>query len=591
VWTAIHLNIYPPSYPRWKRTLHKTGWAALALFAPEFVLWRAISQLETALKLCSQRNEIDKPYVPNRRRVESTPDENQSKPSSAVEASDVEASKSESWCLEHGFLVIMGGMTLSVEDANGTDVTWILKDRVTVTPLGAVELAKLGFVPPINKATIKARSKADQFAKALVCFQAGWMVLQTITRKAAHLPITLLELNTLAHVGCAVMMYAIWWKKPQNANEPIVVSVDVSTAVAMGLPDGFRMNSNSLLPGGFQISSEHLEDKEHRVILDGHPINVNPIQESENDTSAVNRLSREITRQSTSQVDPDIISPVNHPKVEEDWSRQLGESDLLPPNKTSLKVVGEVKGDRDGDWNDGTGYIRDGDWYDGTGYIQMKRMAKNERMETFKRIIEEVRKTDGVVMLLPGQRLEGWPFEKTTYPIHLTAKDVECLQIMATARPVDNRLFSKCLTERERNRSIQGNLESVSSMKTILLFAVLGMFYGSVHASSWNNHFPSVVEEFMWRISVCCIMGGGFIISALWYFFDRTGPEIPSVGRLLNIIWLVFGYSLFGVFSLLVIVYFVSRIYLVVEAFISVRSLPLGAYDTVSWVTFLPHIG
>ena len=29
----------------------------------------------------------------------------------------------------------------------------------------------------------------------------------------------------------------------------------------------------------------------------------------------------------------------------------------------------------------------------------------------------------------------------------------------------------------------------------------------------------------------------------------------------------------------------------VLEAFISLRSLPAGAYDAVSWVRFLPHIG
>jgi len=34
-----------------------------------------------------------------------------------------------------------------------------------------------------------------------------------------------------------------------------------------------------------------------------------------------------------------------------------------------------------------------------------------------------------------------------------------------------------------------------------------------------------------------------------------------------------------------------GRGFLVIEAFISIRSLPAGAYDTVSWVGFLPHIG
>jgi hypothetical protein len=34
----------------------------------------------------------------------------------------------------------------------------------------------------------------------------------------------------------------------------------------------------------------------------------------------------------------------------------------------------------------------------------------------------------------------------------------------------------------------------------------------------------------------------------------------------------------------------ISRVY-IVEAFISIRSLPLGSYRTVEWVNFLPRIG
>src|SRR5271163_144123 len=41
--------------------------------------------------------------------------------------------------------------------------------------------------------------------------------------------------------------------------------------------------------------------------------------------------------------------------------------------------------------------------------------------------------------------------------------------------------------------------------------------------------------------------------------------------------------------SLCALVYIGARAYLVVEAFISVRSLPLGAYDNVNWAQLLVH--
>jgi hypothetical protein len=57
VWTAIHMNI-DPLRNRWKRLAHKFGWVALGIFAPELVLWRALSQWLTARELCKQGNSV-----------------------------------------------------------------------------------------------------------------------------------------------------------------------------------------------------------------------------------------------------------------------------------------------------------------------------------------------------------------------------------------------------------------------------------------------------------------------------------------------------------------------------------------------------
>ena len=44
-------------------------------------------------------------------------------------------------------------------------------------------------------------------------------------------------------VGCTVLMYAIWWRKPQNVNEPVIIHIDPIVAVSMSaqkLKLGFR---------------------------------------------------------------------------------------------------------------------------------------------------------------------------------------------------------------------------------------------------------------------------------------------------------------------------------------------------------------
>src|SRR5271169_6454616 len=82
--------------------------------------------------------------------------------------------------------------------------------RRTLQKKGVEALALLDILPDIPLDTIRKRGKANSFAKGLVCLQVIWMLIQTIARKIFDLPITLLELNTVVHIRCAIAMYAIW---------------------------------------------------------------------------------------------------------------------------------------------------------------------------------------------------------------------------------------------------------------------------------------------------------------------------------------------------------------------------------------------
>ncbi|KAK3343474.1 hypothetical protein B0T25DRAFT_554405 [Lasiosphaeria hispida] len=85
----------------------------------------------------------------------------------------------------------------------------------TLSPNGVRKLAAANPTPlKIPVSTIEDRSKADTIQKGLVLLQVAWMALQCITRKALGLPLTLLELHTMVHVVCAMVMYAFWFEKP-----------------------------------------------------------------------------------------------------------------------------------------------------------------------------------------------------------------------------------------------------------------------------------------------------------------------------------------------------------------------------------------
>lgn len=75
----------------------------------------------------------------------------------------------------------------------------------------------------ISKEDVKDRAKADTFTKLLAVAQAGWLVVQSIARWRAELPITQLELMTMAFTACALITYLLWLSKPLDAERPTVI--------------------------------------------------------------------------------------------------------------------------------------------------------------------------------------------------------------------------------------------------------------------------------------------------------------------------------------------------------------------------------
>ena len=60
----------------------------------------------------------------------------------------------------------------------------------------------------------------------MACVQAAWLVLQVIARLQSGLQVTLLKIKTLGHVLCAVVIYILWWHKPQMVLEPLALDGD-----------------------------------------------------------------------------------------------------------------------------------------------------------------------------------------------------------------------------------------------------------------------------------------------------------------------------------------------------------------------------
>jgi hypothetical protein len=121
----------------------------------------------------------------------------------------------EGWTVTYGFLAWMGGFMLYYGD----------EPRATLTPEELKRFVDEGSVeaPIIVKADIEGRSKGDALSKGIAILQLGWFVLQLVARYIQHLPITLLEIDTLAIVSLACIAYGLWWDKPKDVRRPYAV--------------------------------------------------------------------------------------------------------------------------------------------------------------------------------------------------------------------------------------------------------------------------------------------------------------------------------------------------------------------------------
>jgi hypothetical protein len=106
----------------------------------------------------------------------------------------------------------MGGFMLYFND----------KPRATLTPMELRRFVNEGSVemPVIMEADIEDRSKGDALSKGIAILQLAWFVLHLIARYVQNLPITLLELDTLAVAALTCISYGFWWKKPKDIGRP-----------------------------------------------------------------------------------------------------------------------------------------------------------------------------------------------------------------------------------------------------------------------------------------------------------------------------------------------------------------------------------
>lgn len=136
------------------------------------------------------------------------------------------------WTMVHGHYFAMGGLAVEFRPYRRVE-----RYTIDVKTFNKFLSELPESIPAITEEEIMDKSKANGLAKSLVCLQTGWFCVQCVNRIFQGLSISLLELSTLGHSLCALLMYLLWWDKPLNIQEPTILRDDsavgfVATAVA-----------------------------------------------------------------------------------------------------------------------------------------------------------------------------------------------------------------------------------------------------------------------------------------------------------------------------------------------------------------------
>lgn len=128
------------------------------------------------------------------------------------------------WTLTHCFYANMGGFAIRDRVKPGEEAEYHGLNHLS-SPWIRVLLERkyIDKLPDITEAEIKDKSKGDLFVKIIAVGQILWSIIQIIGRAVKRLPVSPLEVAVVAYAICAVIIYGLFWYKPQRVGVAILI--------------------------------------------------------------------------------------------------------------------------------------------------------------------------------------------------------------------------------------------------------------------------------------------------------------------------------------------------------------------------------
>lgn len=449
----------------------------------------------------------------------------------------------------------MGGITTR----NVTELTDTSNPPQTLTPDAVIFFARYGVFFDISSEEIMDKSKANVVGKILICVQVIWFAIQVIARLTAGYPLALIEVHTVVHVLCALVMYILWWevsfaKFCECRDILLIVSTqkpqDISEAIA-------------------QSTSRHLDILASLYV---HSLDRKDVE--------ARSLRFYGTRDVTSQMQ-------NFQKVvaeTDDQSHQVVIIGVQPPTISNHKAPKDVRRENT------TCEI-----FGGQALLHSLIGPESDRSPRYLSA-KDIRRWDCLAELLCRSDMQDAVNRlSSARPISHDSNDdskpgVNVSKLLTSINPqIADSLIShqpnfKFISDGLRLKSTHFIISWHRDPLLLLILVILPIAYGGIHLAAWNFQFASYIEGLLWKIACIYIMATYIGVRAVEEARDFTKLSIWSIPGFLMAMFF------YLIASTLHLLFFLSRIYLLVQSFIGLRHVPIGVYAALPWVQNIPHI-
>lgn len=450
------------------------------------------------------------------------------------------------WTIPHGFYALMGGFVFDTQESFPAEpnpfATGI--DRVSVTPKGIKLLASCGHLPSLSGEEIADKSKIDELGKVFACIQATWLVVQICTRLGLHLPVTLLEVSTASHVLCALVIYGLWWHKPRKVSEPTILRGAWTGPLAAFMMMSSQVGQDQMLPG-FRMEGDSCEISQLKFYAE----RVDEVSDLEEPCDRIDK--------------PQERKHIRHFRIRA---------------KSGLPQLEQTNNDHE--------LIEEGE--------DLQSQLTRTRWQLACKAVEQYPAVRQMLRHPVTDLDRRYHVALAAYP-EMPEKFRKASHEEKASGSPDS--WWECGSQHlvvavASNWPHDGLLRTTGGLVVGATLWIASIGFTAVHIAAWHADFPSGVEAWFWRSSALYIAFSGLLWASLhvlaetwaklwWAWYDiMSGNASRLMMVLVTIVCSICGCA-----------YLVARMFLIIEAFICLRSLTIASYVVPSWTLGVPHVG